>query len=120
MVRAVGLGTWVRRRVRAVVPPVASDARAFYHSARLCVAPSRYFLDEYRYAPKGAVLAHEMTGVKADMDEETGMKFTLAITTKSRVYVPCPTSHVPGSTRVLTLPCGGCASQVRHSGRQPP
>lgn len=49
------------------------------------VRAGSYFLDEYRFAPKGAVLAHEMTGVKADMDEDTCMKFTFAITTKSRV-----------------------------------
>ena len=46
-----------------------------------------YFLDEYRFGPKGVILAHEMTGVKDDMDAEVSLKFTLGVITEARTYV---------------------------------
>lgn len=77
-------------RVCAQLHPCCSTPRCDVpHACAMLVGAvvraGSYFLDEYRFAPKGAVLAHEMTGVKADMDEDTCMKFTFAITTKSRV-----------------------------------
>ena len=51
------------------------------------VTVARYFLDEYRYAPKGVVLAHEMLEVVEDMDEELDSKFTFGVRTKKRTYV---------------------------------
>lgn len=53
----------------------------------LCPQGLGYFLDEYRFAPKGVVLAHEMEGVEADLDSELGLKFCFGVKTASRTYV---------------------------------
>lgn len=56
---------------------------------RWCVLSSTglgYFLDEYRFAPKGVVLAHEMVEVIPDMDAELALRFTLGLRTHTRTY----------------------------------